>query len=97
MSAVTNIDSTQCHPASVEVFPGINTAPGVCGGKPRIRTTRIAVHVLVELRQLGCDDAKLLRNYPSLTQIDLENAWEYYRHHKTEVDSQIEEDNRDGD
>ena len=53
-------------------------APGVCGGRARVRATRITVWQLVEMQQHGLSDAKILAGYPdSLTQEDLDAAWQY--------------------
>lgn len=69
--------------------PGIRCTPGVCGGDPCIRRTRIPVWLLVELRQLGGSDEHILGGYPTLTQHDLDNAWAYYELHRAEIDQQI--------
>jgi uncharacterized protein (DUF433 family) len=56
-------------------FPGIDSTPGVCGGEPCIVRTRIPVWMLVRARQLGTNEADLLRSYPTLRAEDLANAW----------------------
>lgn len=68
----------------------IQKTPGVCGGQARIRNTRIPVWTLVSFRQQGADHTELLRNYPSLTQADLEAAWAYYSQHSQEIDQMLE-------
>ena len=68
---------------------GIDKTPGVCGGDACIRHTRIPVWALVQLRQLGTDEAGLLRTYPTLTADDLVNAWSYYQSHTAEIEQQI--------
>lgn len=68
---------------------GIDKTPGVCGGDACIRHTRIPVWALVQLRQLGTDEADLLRTYPTLTAEDLVNAWSYYQSHTAEIEQQI--------
>jgi len=68
---------------------GIDKTPGVCGGDACIRHTRIPVWALVQLRQLGTDEADLLRTYPTLTADDLVNAWSYYQSHTAEIEQQI--------
>jgi len=70
-------------------FPGIESMPGVCGGEPCIVRTRIPVWVLVQSRNLGMDDAQILKNHPSLRAEDIVNAWAYYRSHRKEIDRQI--------
>jgi uncharacterized protein (DUF433 family) len=67
----------------------IQKTPGVCGGDARIRNTRIPVWTLVSFRQQGADSSELLRNYPSLTQADLDAAWAYYDAHHEEIDQAI--------
>ncbi|MEO0768460.1 MAG: DUF433 domain-containing protein [Cyanobacteria bacterium J06649_4] len=67
----------------------IRKTPGVCGGNARIHNTRIPVWTLVSLRQQGADSAELLRNYPSLSQADLDAAWAYYRDWSEEIDTEI--------
>lgn len=74
-----------------DAFPGIESAPDVCGGEPCIVRTRIPVWVLVQARQLGLSEADLLRAYPSLRAEDLVNAWAYYRSHRNEIEQQIRE------
>ena len=70
-------------------MPGIEQTPGVCGGDPCIRETRIPVWVLERGRQLGYTEAELLTDYPSLQAQDLVNAWSYVRAHPKEIEQQI--------
>jgi uncharacterized protein (DUF433 family) len=72
-----------------DVFPGIESTPGVVGGAPRIAGTRIPVWALVQYRKLGANDAELLRIYPTLRAEDLVNAWSFYRVRTSEIDRQI--------
>ena len=72
-------------------FPGIESRPGVCGGKPCIVRTRIPVWVLEQSRRLGTSEADLLRSYPTLRAEDVANAWAYVRAHGDEIDRQIRE------
>jgi len=72
-----------------DVFPGIESNPGVSGGEPCIVRTRIPVWVLVRARQLGTSEADLLRAYPTLRAEDLTNAWAYARSHRDEIEQQI--------
>jgi uncharacterized protein (DUF433 family) len=71
--------------------PGIESAPGVCGGSATIVRTRIPVWVLEQARRLGMSEAELLRSYPSLRAEDLANAWAYVRSHRDEIDREIVE------
>lgn len=64
----------------------IEKAPGVCGGRARVRKSRIAVWHLVEMRQHGLTDTDILVSYPeALTQDDLEMSWRYYTDNKAEI------------
>lgn len=74
-----------------DAHPGIESSPGVCGGEPRIVRTRIPVWLLEQAKKLGANDAKILECYPSLRAEDLTNAWAYVRSHRTEIESQIKE------
>jgi uncharacterized protein (DUF433 family) len=67
----------------------IQQTPGVQGGDPCIRDTRITVHGLVEWRKLGVTDGELLRDVAGLTQADLEEAWLYYAGHREQIDDII--------
>jgi len=71
------------------LFPGIEKTPDVCGGDARIARTRIPVWLLVRQRQLGISEDQILYGYPTLRAEDLGNAWNYYRAHKEEIESQI--------
>jgi uncharacterized protein (DUF433 family) len=74
---------------------GIEKTPGVCGGDPCIRQTRIPVWLIEHCRQLGYTEAELLDSYPGLQAQDLVNAWEYVKAHPDEIERQILENDRD--
>lgn len=75
----------------------IEKNPGVCGGDACIRRTRISVWGLVAYRRLGVSDAELLKNFPGLTQADLDLAWEYARANPAEIEQAIAENDREAD
>ncbi len=68
---------------------GIEKKEGICGGSAFIVRTRIPVWTLVSFKNLGLNNSKILLAYPSLTQYDLNNAWNYYRMNKKEIDMDI--------
>jgi len=74
-----------------DAFPGIESAPGISGGEPRIVRTRIPIWVLEQARRQGVSEADLLRSYPTLRAEDLVNAWAYMRAHRAEIEQQIQE------
>jgi len=67
----------------------IEKTPDVCGGRACVRDTRIAVWMLVIDRKLGMTDAVVLDAFPSLSQADLDAAWEYYRNNPVEIEQAI--------
>ncbi len=71
------------------VFPGVEKTPGVSGGEACISRTRIPVWLLVQQRNLGISEEQMLHDYPTLSAEDLNNAWNYYRAHKAEINEQI--------
>ncbi len=71
------------------IFPGTEKTPNVCGGEACITRTRIPVWSLVNSKKLGLSDAQLLESYPTLTQDDLRNAWNYFRGNKLEIENLI--------
>lgn len=76
-------------------FPGIEKNAGVCGGSACVIRTRIPVWSIVEYKNMGVSDEKLLINFPSLRKQDLSNALAYYYANKNEIDQEIAENNED--
>jgi uncharacterized protein (DUF433 family) len=72
-------------------FPGIERRSNVQGGLACLIRTGIPVWRLVQSREDGMDDAALLRQNPSLTPLELINAWAYYEVHRDEIDREIAE------
>ena len=70
-------------------WQGVHKTPGVMGGEACIRDTRIPVWLLVSYVRLGLNEAKIIENYPSLTAIDLVNAWGYNSANSDEIDRAI--------
>ena len=70
-------------------WPGVESRAEVCGGEACIVRTRIPVWLLDHARRLGASEAKLLRDYPTITAQDLVNAWAYARANRAEIDAAI--------
>ena len=70
-------------------WPGVEQLPDVCGGEACIVRTRIPIWLLEHARRLGASEAKLLRDYPTITAQDLVNAWAYARANRPEIDEAI--------
>lgn len=74
-------------------WQGINKTPGVMGGDACIRETRIPVWLLVSYQRSGLSEAKILDNYPSLSAVDLANAWSYAQTYANEIEAAIAKHN----
>lgn len=55
----------------------ISIDPGVCGGKPCIKGTRIWVSLILDLLASGMSEAELLSEYPNLRHDDVLSALAY--------------------
>ena len=55
----------------------ISTAAGTCGGRPRIKGTRISVGFLLGLKAAGWSEVRILESYPHLTREDLQAMFAY--------------------
>jgi uncharacterized protein (DUF433 family) len=51
--------------------------PAILVGKPVIKGTRLAVEFILELLAQGWDKAEVLRNYPGLTDEDIQACLAY--------------------
>jgi uncharacterized protein (DUF433 family) len=56
------------------MFDRIAYDPGILGGKPIIRGTRISVEFILELIVSGGSVAEIVRNYPFLQEDDVRQA-----------------------
>jgi len=69
--------------------------PGVCSGQPRIAGTRIKVkHVCTWVEKLGMTPREVIAEHPQLTPEQVEAALAYYRSHQSEIDQDIENEER---
>lgn len=67
----------------------ISRTPGVVGGRARIHNTRIPVWSIVEAKKMGLSDERIMSMFPSVSLNDIENALHYYAHHRSEIESDI--------
>ena len=80
--------------ASRSDHPFVHEVPGVCGGYPVIRNTRIPVRVVVALyRQSGDVDA-IAAMYPHVGKERIQGALDYYAAHPARVDEDFERNER---
>lgn len=59
------------------MYTRIVSDPGVLGGKPVIKGTRISVEFLIELFASGATRDEILKAYPHLTPEDIKEALRY--------------------
>jgi len=64
--------------------------PGVCGGYPVIRETRIPVRIVVQLSRAGATFEELGEMWPTVTVAQIEGTLDYYARHPGRVDEDIE-------
>jgi uncharacterized protein (DUF433 family) len=70
--------------------PYIVQTPGVCGGRPRIRESRISVRTIAELYRQGEPAGEILETYPHLDPAAVDDAIGYYLDHRAEIEAEIE-------
>ena len=51
--------------------------PEILVGKPVVKGTRLAVEFIIDLMAQGWSEAEILRNYPGLTQADIQACLSY--------------------
>jgi uncharacterized protein (DUF433 family) len=69
--------------------------PGFCGGKPHVLGHRIKVqHIAVWHDRIGMTPEEIVATYPSLTLPAVFAALAYYHSHRTEIDHDIETDEK---
>lgn len=69
--------------------PYIVRVKGVCGGRPTIKGTRLAVSTVVQCYKDGMTTDEILNAYPQLTPAQLHDTLSYYYDHQAAVDTEI--------
>jgi uncharacterized protein (DUF433 family) len=85
------------HQQSSELSPNhpyVHEVPGVCGGYPVIRNTRIMVSLIVEFDRAGVSVEQMAEWYPHVSPAAIRGALEYYAEHPERVDEDIERQER---
>jgi len=59
------------------MFSRIVSNPGILGGKPCIKGTRISVEFILELFASGASQDDIIKAYPHLTPEDIEESMRY--------------------
>ena len=55
----------------------IVTDPDTCGGRPRVRGTRLSAELLLGLKAAGWPDTQILENYPVLYPDQMQAVYAY--------------------
>ena len=84
-SAVRHLESTPGD------HPYVVRTEGVCGGRPRIKDSRIPVSTIAEYIRSGDSPGDISSLYPHIAQAAIEDALGYYLDHRQEIDREIEE------
>ena len=69
--------------------PFIVRTEGVCGGRPRIRDSRISVSTVAEALRNGDTREDLFALYPHIEPAAIDDAISYYFDHRPEIDEEI--------
>ena len=78
------------HIPEPEPHPCIVRSEGVCGGRARIRGSRIAVSAIAELYRQGEPVEEIAATYRHIDPAAIHDAIGYYLDHMEEIDSEIE-------
>jgi uncharacterized protein (DUF433 family) len=70
--------------------PHVVQTDGVCGGRARIRGTRISVRTVAELLRRGEPFEEIAATYHHVEPDALQDAIGYYMDHRSEIDTEIE-------
>jgi uncharacterized protein (DUF433 family) len=74
--------------------PFVSETPGVGGGYPQVRGTRIPVRCLVLSYRHFKDFERTVKQYPTLTREQVRGALDFYAEHPERVDEDIETNDR---
>jgi uncharacterized protein (DUF433 family) len=85
---------TRKQPRSTPDDEHVHEVPGVCGGYPVIRRTRIPVRVIVEFHRQGADVDEIAAMYPHVGREQIQGALDYYAAHPARVDEDIARNER---
>lgn len=95
MNKISPVEKNQILQWVVSDLEGINSGidktDNLCSSAARNATTRIPVWLVIRQLQLGITEHEILESYTNLRLEDLHKVWNYYRTHKTEIETLISE------
>ena len=71
--------------------PHVVRTEGVCGGRPRIKDSRLAVWSIAELYLAGESAQQIAGTYSHVDPAAIHDAISYYLDHRQEIEAEIEE------
>ena len=71
--------------------PYIIRMPGVCGGRPIVRGSRIPVWLIAAMYKAGDTAGEILQGHPDLSLAQIYDALSYYYDHLAEIEREISE------
>ncbi len=86
----TGLTAAQDANGSPTEHPHIERRPGVCGGAPVIRGTRITVRHIAVLYKDGASIQEMLETYPHVQASWVHDAISYYLDHREEIEQEID-------
>lgn len=72
-------------------YPYITSDPGIAGGRPVIKGTRITINCIAGYYQLGMTIDEILESLRHLTPSQVHSALAYYFDHQAEIDADLED------
>ncbi len=71
--------------------PYIVRIEGVCGGRPVIKNSRIAVRHIAQMYKTGASVEEVIQAHPHLTAAAVHDAISYYLDHQADIEQEIAE------
>lgn len=78
--------------AGISGYRYVTRVPGICGGRPIIRGTRVPVKAIVSYHKFGMSAEEIVAALPNLTLAQVHEALSYYYDHRDEIEQEIEGD-----
>lgn len=70
--------------------PHIVRTPGICGGRPRVKNSRVSVRAIAELYRAGESAEEIAATFPHLESAAVYDAVSYFLDHRSEIRTEIE-------
>jgi len=87
----TMVKVMEREPVELTAHPYIVRVKGVCGGRPVIKGSRIAVRHIAQLYKAGDSVEEILQAHPHLNPAAVYDAISYYLDHQQEIEEEIAE------